>query len=90
MFGTWPVRLPAMKFTLSVRSFSAGYPTHVSLATRLPSVPTSLATTRTSEARSSTVHHGVMVFFSFQDFSLNVDCDFLGEVPLATAVSLPR
>ena len=51
MLRTWPVRLLAMKFTLSVRSF------HVPATSRtsawppsLPSVPTSRATRVTSDA----------------------------------------
>ncbi len=48
---TWFVRLPAMKFTLSVRSFHVP-PTPLTIACppSLPSVPTSRATRVTSEA----------------------------------------
>ncbi len=51
MFRTCEVRLPAMKFTLSVRSFQVP-PTPFTCACppSLPSVPTSRATRVTSEA----------------------------------------
>ena len=48
---TWLVRLPAMKFTLSVRSFHVpATPFTRAWPPRLPSVPTSRATRVTSEA----------------------------------------
>ncbi|MFO0849023.1 MAG: hypothetical protein U0871_10795 [Gemmataceae bacterium] len=51
MFRTWPVRLPAMLFTLSVRSFQVpATPFTVAWPPSLPSVPTSRATRVTSEA----------------------------------------
>jgi hypothetical protein len=53
MFTHLPVRLPAMEFTESVRSFHVPpTPFHVRLAAELPSVPTSRATRVTSEAKA--------------------------------------
>ncbi len=53
MLRTWPVRLLAMKFTLSVRSFQVP-PTPGTCAwpPSLPSVPTSRATRVTSPAKA--------------------------------------
>ena len=51
MLRTWPVRLPAMKFTLSVRSFQVPATSRTSACPpSLPSVPTSRATRVTSAA----------------------------------------
>ena len=51
MLRTWPVRLPAMTFTLSVRSFHVpAMPATVACPPSLPSVPTSRATRVTSDA----------------------------------------
>ena len=51
MLRTWPVRLPAMKLTLSVRSFQVpATPLTSAWPPNLPSVPTSRATRVTSEA----------------------------------------
>ena len=51
MFLTWPVRLPAMKFTLSVRSFHVpATPLTSACPPNFPSVPTSRATRVTSDA----------------------------------------
>ena len=53
MLRTWPVRLPAIEFTLSVRSFQVP-PTPGTCAwpPSLPSVPTSRATRVTSAANA--------------------------------------
>ena len=49
---TWPVRLPAMKFTLSVKSFHVpATPRTSACPPSLPSVPTSRATRVTSLAK---------------------------------------
>ena len=49
---TWPVRLPAMELTLSVRSFQVpATPRTSAWPPSLPSVPTSRATRVTSEAK---------------------------------------
>ncbi len=51
MLRTWPVRLPAMKFTESVRSFHVpATPSTLAWPPSLPSVPTSVATRVTSSA----------------------------------------
>ncbi len=50
---TWPVRLDAMKFTLSVRSFQVPpTPSTTACPPSLPSEPTSRATRLTSEAKA--------------------------------------
>ena len=61
MLRTWPVRLPAIKFTLSVRSFHVpATPFTFAWPPSLPSVPTSRATRVTSEAkRAELLHHRV-------------------------------
>ena len=52
MLRTWAVRLPAMKLTLSVRSFQVpATPCTSAWPPSLPSVPTSRATRVTSEAK---------------------------------------
>ena len=52
MLRTWPVRLEAMKFTLSVRSFQVpATPGAAAWPPSLPSVPTSRATRLTSPAK---------------------------------------
>src|ERR687894_34484 len=52
MLRTWSVRLPAMKFTLSVRSFQVpDTPFTRACPPSLPSVPTSRATRVTSSAK---------------------------------------
>ena len=53
MLRTWPVRLEAMAFTLSVRSFQVpATPGTAAWPPSLPSVPTSRATRVTSEANA--------------------------------------
>ena len=53
MLRTWPVRLPAMELTLSVRSFHVpATPGTSAWPPSLPSVPTSRATRVTSEANA--------------------------------------
>ena len=52
MLRTWPVRLPAIRLTLSVRSFQVpATPLTLAWPPSLPSVPTSRATRVTSEAK---------------------------------------
>ena len=52
MLRTWPVRLAAIRFTLSVRSFQVpATPFTLAWPPSLPSVPTSRATRVTSEAK---------------------------------------
>jgi hypothetical protein len=82
MLRTWPVRLDAMKFTLSVRSFQVP-PTPFTCAwpPSLPSVPTSRATRVTSEANADKlVHHGVDGVLQLQDLALHFHRDLLGQV----------
>ncbi len=53
MLRTWPVRLPAIEFTLSVRSFHVpAAPGTTAWPPSLPSVPTSRATRVTSEVKT--------------------------------------
>ena len=88
MLRTWPVRLPAMKFTLSVRSFQVpATPITCAWPPSLPSVPTSRATRVTSEANElswSTIV--LMVFFSSRISPFTVTVIFFDRSPLATAV----
>jgi hypothetical protein len=52
MLRTWAVRLPAIEFTLSVRSFQVpATPRTLACPPNFPSVPTSRATRVTSEAK---------------------------------------
>ena len=52
MLRTWPVRLPAIELTLSVRSFQVpATPGTLAWPPSLPSVPTSRATRVTSPAK---------------------------------------
>ena len=53
MLRTWPVRLPAIELTLSVRSFHVpATPSTCAWPPSLPSVPTSRATRVTSPANA--------------------------------------
>ena len=85
MLRTWPVRLPAMKFTLSVRSFHVpATPCTSAWPPSLPSVPTSRATRVTSEANErKLVHHRVDGVLQLQNFALHVDRDLLRQVAVA-------
>ena len=79
---TWLVKLLAIKFTLSVRSFHVP-PTPFTSAwpPSFPSVPTSRATRVTSDAKEfnwSTID--VDGVFQLQNFALHVDGDFLRQV----------
>ena len=82
MLRTWPVRLPAIELTLSVRSFQVpATPRTSAWPPSLPSVPTSRATRVTSEANElswSTIV--LMVFFSSRISPLHVDGDLLRQV----------
>ena len=88
MFRTWPVRLAAMKFTLSVRSFQVpATPCTCAWPPSLPSVPTSRATRVTSEANEFSWSTMVlMVFFSSRISPRTSTVIFLDRSPLATAV----
>ena len=85
---TWLVRLPAIEFTESVRSFQVP-PTPLTCACppSLPSVPTSRATRVTSEANEfnwSTI--ALMVFLSSRISPRTSAVTFLVRSPDATAV----
>ena len=88
MLRTWPVRLLAMKFTLSVRSFQV--PPRRALRAwppSLPSVPTSRATRVTSPANAlswSTIV--LMVFFSSRISPFTSTVILRDRSPRATAV----
>ena len=88
MLRTWPVRLPAMKFTLSVRSFQVpATPRTSAWPPSLPSVPTSRATRVTSEAKELSWSTMVlMVFFSSRISPFTSTVIFFDRSPLATAV----
>ena len=84
MLRTWLVRLPAMKLTLSVRSFQVpATPRTSAWPPSLPSVPTSRATRVTSEANElQLVHHRVDRVLQLEDLALHVDRDLLRQVAL--------
>src|SRR6185437_3039012 len=65
MFLTWPVRLPAMEFTESVRSFHVpATPFTFAWPPSLPSVPTSRATRVTSEAKEPSCSTILLIVFA--------------------------
>ena len=84
MLRTWPVRLPAIRLTLSVRSFQTP-PTSIVTAAAwpsLPSVPTSRTTRVTSETnRLSWSTIALMVFLSSSTSPVDVGGDLLAQVP---------
>ncbi len=88
MFRTWDVRLPAMKFTLSVKSFQVpATPCTSAWPPSLPSVPTSRATRVTSDAKDRSWSTMVlMVFFSSRISPFTSTVIFLDRSPAATAV----
>ena len=88
MFRTWLVRLAAMKFTLSVRSFQVPVtPLTWAWPPSLPSVPTSRAIRVTSEAKAFSWSTMVlMVFFSSSTSPLTSTVILRLRSPLATAV----
>ena len=88
MLRTWPVRLPAMKLTLSVRSFQTpDTPRTYAWPPSLPSVPTSRATRVTSSANADSWSTMVlMVVFSSRISPRASTSIFLLRSPLATAV----
>ena len=73
------VRLPAMKLTLSVRSFQVpATPCTSAWPPSLPSVPTSRATRVTSDGeRRELVHHRVDGVLQLEDLARDVDGDLL-------------
>ena len=85
---TWLVRLPAIQFTLSVRSFhTPATPTTCAWPPSLPSVPTSRATRVTSEANELSWSTIVLtVFLSSRISPCTSTVIFLLSSPRATAV----
>ncbi len=84
MFRTWPVRFAAIRFTLSVRSFQVP---PCACPPSLPSVPTSLDTRVTSDAKAlswSTIV--LMVLLSSRISPLTSTVIFFERSPFATAV----
>ena len=88
MLRTWAVRLPAMEFTLSVRSFQVpATPFTSAWPPSLPSVPTSRATRVTSSAKDDSWSTMVLtVFFSSRISPLTSTVIFFDRSPLATAL----
>ena len=88
MLRTWPVRLLAMKLTLSVRSFQVpATPGTCAWPPSLPSVPTSRATRVTSEAKALSWSTMVlMVFFSSRISPFTSTVILRDRSPRATAV----
>ena len=88
MFLTCAVRLPAIEFTLSVRSFQVPEtPLTSACPPSLPSVPTSRATRVTSLAKDESWSTIVlMVFFSSRISPFTSTVIFLERSPVATAV----
>ena len=88
MLRTWPVRLPAMKLTLSVRSFQVpATPGTCAWPPSLPSVPTSRATRVTSPANALSWSTMVlMVFLSSRISPFTSTVILRDKSPRATAV----
>ena len=88
MLRTWPVRLVAIAFTLSVRSFQVpATPFTSAWPPSSPSVPTSRATRLTSEAKEESWSTMVlMVSFSSRISPFTSTVIFFDRSPLATAV----
>ncbi len=89
MLRTWLVRLPAMKFTLSVRSFHvpATFGTRA-WPPRIPSVPTSRATRVTSSPNARSVSTiPLIVSASARTSPLASTVIFFDRSPFATAVA---
>ncbi len=88
MLRTWLVRLPAMKFTLSVRSFQVpATPGTEPWPPSFPSVPTSRATRVTSDAKARSWSTMVLIVSLSSRISPRTSTViFLDRSPLATAV----
>ncbi len=88
MLRTWPVRLAAIEFTLSVRSFhTPATPATCAWPPSLPSVPTSRATRDTSPAKALSWSTMVLtVLFSSRISPFTSTVIFLERSPFATAV----
>src|SRR5688500_19268825 len=88
MLRTWPVRLLAIRFTLSVRSFHVpATPGTTAWPPSRPSVPTSLATRVTSDANERNCSTIVlMASFNWRISPRTSTVIFLDRSPLATAI----
>src|SRR6266496_647756 len=88
MLRTWDVRLPAIKLTLSVKSFQVPeMPLTSAWPPSLPSVPTSRATRVTSEAKERSWSTIVLIVsFNSRISPRTSTVIFLDKSPLATAV----
>src|SRR5881394_2071972 len=88
MLRTWEVRLPAIKLTLSVKSFQVPeMPLTSAWPPSLPSVPTSRATRVTSEAKERSWSTMVLIVsFNSRISPRTSTVIFLDKSPLATAV----
>ena len=82
MLRTWPVRLPAIKFTLSVRSFQVpATPVHVGLAAELAfGADLARHARHLRGERAQLVDHRVDGVLQLQDLALDVDGDLLRQV----------
>ena len=89
MFLTWPVRLPAIELTLSVRSFHVPEtPGTMAWPPSLPSVPTSRATRVTSAAKDRSWSTIVLMTFLICRISPRTSTvTFCVRSPLAMAVA---
>src|SRR5262245_1609090 len=87
MLRTWLVRLDAMEFTLSVRSFHVpATPGTSACPPSLPSVPTSRPTRLTSDANPSSgsaielIHHRIDGVLQLENLAADVHRDFAREI----------
>ena len=82
MLRTWPVRLPAMKFTLSVRSFQVpATPSHVGLPAELAfGADFAGHAGHFGGERAKLIDHRVDGVFQLENFAFHVDGDLLGQV----------
>src|SRR5438034_784741 len=82
MLRTWAVRLPAMRFTLSVKSFHVpATPRTSACPPSSPALPSSRPPPRSPPRRSSDlVHHRVDRVLQLEDLALHVHRDLLREV----------
>jgi hypothetical protein len=84
MLRTWPVRLPAIEFTLSVKSFQVpATPGHLRLAAELAfGADLARDAGHFRGERVELVHHGVERFLQLKDFARHVHGDLLRQVAL--------
>ena len=82
MLRTWDVRLPAMKFTLSVRSFHVpATPSHVGLAAELAfGADLARDARHLRRERAELIDHRVDRVLELEDLALHVDGDLLRQV----------